>query len=90
MSLRIFSSFSEKLLKRNLDSENTPFIVNHNIIKIKFAAILIAALLAFSCGGGGGGGGMVAFAPSEGGAATPHNGGDAGGWGTGNQTGPAV
>lgn len=30
---------------------------------------------------------MVAFAPSEGGAATPHNGGDAGGWGTGNQTG---
>ena len=74
-------------MKRNLDSENTPFIVNHNIIKIKFAAILIAALLAFSCGGGGGGGGMVAFAPSEGGAATPHNGGDAGGWGTGNSTG---
>ena len=30
---------------------------------------------------------MVAFAPTEGGTATPHNGGDASGWGTGNQTG---
>ena len=87
MSLRIFSYFSEKLLKRNLDSENTPPIVNCYNIRIKLVAILIAALLAFSCGGGGGGGGMVAFAPSEGGTATPHNGGDAGGWGTGNSTG---
>ena len=30
---------------------------------------------------------MVAFAPTEGGTAAPHNGGDASGWGTGNQTG---
>lgn len=91
MSLRIFSSFSEKLLKRNLDSENFHFVVNYYNIRIKLAAILIAALLAFSCGGGGGGGGgMVAFAPSEGGAATPHNGGDAGGWGKGTQTGPGL
>ncbi|MBQ4497140.1 MAG: hypothetical protein II973_06510, partial [Spirochaetaceae bacterium] len=75
-------------MKRNLDSENTPPTVNCYNIRIKLVAILIAALLAFSCGGGGGGGGgMVAFAPSEGGAATPHNGGDAGGWGTGNSTG---
>ncbi|MDD6487535.1 MAG: hypothetical protein PUF61_11375 [Spirochaetales bacterium] len=53
----------------------------------KTAAIILAALLAFSCGGGGGGGGMVAFSPSEDGSIKMHNGGDAGGWGKGNETG---
>lgn len=52
----------------------------------KTAAIILAALLAFSCGGGGGGGGgMVAFSPSEDGSIKMHNGGDAGGWGKGNE-----
>ncbi len=32
---------------------------------------------------------MVAFAPTEG-SSTPHNGGDAGGWGTGNSTGSGL
>ena len=51
---------------------------------IKTAAVLLAALLAFSCGGGGGGGGgLVAFQDKPG----VHNGGDSGGYGTGNQTG---
>lgn len=48
---------------------------------------LFASAVITSCGGGGGGGGLVAFAPSEGGTAAPHNGGDASGWGTGTQTG---
>ena len=50
---------------------------------IKTAAVLLVALLAVSCGGGGGGGGMVAFQDKPG----VHNGGDSGGYGTGNQTG---
>lgn len=50
------------------------------------ACLLILAIIIFaaSCGGGGGGGGsVVAFGNNS----RPHNGGDAGGWGKGNQTG---
>ncbi|MBO4438542.1 MAG: leucine-rich repeat domain-containing protein [Spirochaetaceae bacterium] len=51
-----------------------------------FALLCIFVCLLFaSCGGGGGGGGgAVSFAPNSN---MPHNGGDAGGFGTGNQTG---
>ena len=53
-----------------------------------FALLCIFICLLFaSCGGGGGGGGgggAVSYAPDSN---TPHNGGDAGGWGTGTQTG---
>lgn len=45
--------------------------------------LFIFAIIA-SCGGGGGGGGAVSFSPDSN---MPHNGGDAGGWGTGAQTG---
>ena len=55
----------------------------HFINLIKTAVILLAVLLVFSCGGGGGGG-AVSF---QGSGAQYHNGGDASGWGTGNQTG---
>ncbi|MDD6485398.1 MAG: InlB B-repeat-containing protein [Spirochaetales bacterium] len=56
----------------------------HFRITIKVALICIAALMILSCGGGGGGGGgMVAFQDNPG----IHNNGDAGGFGTGNQTG---
>ncbi|MBR4823468.1 MAG: hypothetical protein IKZ86_01605 [Spirochaetaceae bacterium] len=44
--------------------------------------LFILALIT-SCGGGGGGGGAVSFSHSN----QLHNGGDAGGWGNGNQTG---
>ena len=54
----------------------------HFRITIKVALICIAALMIFSCGGGGGGG-MVSFQDNPG----IHNNGDAGGFGTGNQTG---
>lgn len=57
-------------------------IYKHFRITIKVALICIAALMIFSCGGGGGGG-MVAFQDNPG----IHNNGDAGGFGTGNQTG---
>ena len=46
--------------------------------------IFICLLFASCGGGGGGGGGAVSYAPDSN---THHNGGDAGGWGTGNQTG---
>ena len=51
-----------------------------------FALLCIFILVLFaSCGGGGGGGGgAVSFAPNSN---MPHNGGDAGGWGTGAETG---
>lgn len=55
----------------------------HFINLIKTAVILLTVLLVFSCGGGGGGG-AVSF---QGSGAQYHNGGDASGWGTGNQTG---
>ncbi len=45
---------------------------------------LFASAVITSCGGGGGGGGAVSF---QGSGAQYHNGGDASGWGTGNQTG---
>ncbi|MBR4823285.1 MAG: hypothetical protein IKZ86_00665, partial [Spirochaetaceae bacterium] len=47
---------------------------------------IFVCLLFASCGGGGGGGGggAVSFAPNSN---MPHNGGDAGGWGTGAETG---
>ncbi len=70
------------LLNSNKNKTYKQFI---NIIKT--AVILLAVLLVTSCGGGGGGGGMVAFAPSEDGSIKMHNGGDAGGWGKGNETG---
>ncbi len=54
----------------------------HFRITIKIALICIATLMIFSCGGGGGGG-MVSFQDNPG----IHNNGDAGGFGTGNQTG---
>lgn len=54
----------------------------HFRITIKVALICIAALMILSCGGGGGGG-MVSFQDNPG----IHNNGDAGGFGTGNQTG---
>ncbi len=44
---------------------------------------LFVLALITSCGGGGGGGGAVSFSHSN----QLHNGGDAGGWGNGNQTG---
>ncbi|MBR6215594.1 MAG: InlB B-repeat-containing protein [Spirochaetaceae bacterium] len=47
---------------------------------IKAVFVLFAALCVFSCGGGGG---MVAFSDKD----QLHNGGGAGGFGTGNQTG---
>ena len=55
---------------------------------MKRAALFLICLIsvfavAVSCGGGGGGGGAVAFQTSP----SAHNGGDAGGWGKGNQTG---
>ncbi|MBO4438372.1 MAG: hypothetical protein J5798_03400 [Spirochaetaceae bacterium] len=55
-------------------------------MKRKFYIIIYLFILAVitSCGGGGGGGGAVSYAPNSN---TPHNGGDAGGWGNGNQTG---
>ncbi len=46
--------------------------------------IFLFASVITSCGGGGGGGGAVSF---QGSGAQYHNGGDASGWGTGNQTG---
>lgn len=46
--------------------------------------LFIFAIIASCGGGGGGGGGVVSFAPDSN---MPHNGGDAGGWGTGTQTG---
>ena len=46
--------------------------------------LFIFAIIASCGGGGGGGGGAVSFAPDSN---MPHNGGDAGGWGTGAQTG---
>ena len=46
--------------------------------------LFIFAIIASCGGGGGGGGGAVSFAPDSN---MPHNGGDAGGWGTGSQTG---
>ena len=74
--------FSTKHMTQNSKSDHISRVKSCNIW-IKFVAILLAALFAFSCGGGGGGGGgMVAFSPDK-----NHNGGDAGGWGTGNQTG---
>ncbi|MDD6487502.1 MAG: hypothetical protein PUF61_11200, partial [Spirochaetales bacterium] len=76
-------------MKRNLDSRNTP-AVNHYNIRIKLAAILIAALLAFSCGGGGGGGGGAVTSWHKAESGGMHNGGDAGGWGKGTQTGPGL
>ena len=54
-------------------------------IYILFTVAVLAVLA--SCGGGGGGGGggsAVSYAPNSN---TPHNGGDAGGWGTGAETG---
>ncbi len=51
-------------------------------IYILFTVAVLAVLA--SCGGGGGGGGAVSFAPDSN---MPHNGGDAGGWGTGAETG---
>lgn len=54
----------------------------HFRITIKVALICIVALMILSCGGGGGGG-MVSFQDNPG----IHNNGDAGGFGTGNQTG---
>lgn len=49
-----------------------------------FLFILAIIIFSASCGGGGGGGGsMVSFGNSS----KPHNGGDAGGWGSGNTTG---
>ncbi len=68
-------------MKRNLDSGNTP-AVNHYNIRIKLAAILIAALLAFSCGGGGGGGGGAVTSWHKAESGGIHNSGDAGGWGS--------
>ncbi len=56
--------------------------VNHYNIRIKLAAILIAALLAFSCGGGGGGGGGAVTSWHKAESGGMHNGGDAGGWGS--------
>lgn len=49
-----------------------------------FLFILAIIIFAASCGGGGGGGGSVV---SFGNSSKPHNGGDAGGWGTGAQNG---
>ncbi len=46
--------------------------------------LFIFAIIASCGGGGGGGGGAVSFSPDSN---MPHNGGDAGGWGTGAQTG---
>ncbi|MBQ4497730.1 MAG: leucine-rich repeat protein [Spirochaetaceae bacterium] len=57
-------------------------VYKHFRITIKAALICIAALMILSCGGGGGGG-MVSFQDNPG----IHNNGDAGGFGTGNQTG---
>ncbi len=54
----------------------------HFINLIKTAVILLAVLLVVSCGGGGGGG-VVSFQNGP----QIHNGGDSGGFGTGNQTG---
>ena len=53
-----------------------------------FLAVVFAAM-SVSCGGGGGGGGggAVSYAPDSN---TPHNGGDAGGWGIGTETGTGM
>ena len=79
LNMRIFST---KHMTQNPKSDHISRVKSCNIW-IKFVAILLAALFAFSCGGGGGGGGgMVAFSPDK-----NHNGGDAGGWGSGTSTG---
>ena len=71
-----------KYIVRNSKSSITPPRLNLCNITIKIVLICIAALLVFSCGGGGGGS-VVAFTDSS----VYHNGGDAGGFGSGNQTG---
>ena len=62
-------------------NRNNLYVLFNKLIKVAF--VCFAALLVLSCGGGGGGGGMVAFQSEP----QMHNGGDAGGFGTGNQTG---
>lgn len=47
---------------------------------------LLILTVIMSCGGGGGGGGAVSFSGSN----ELHNGGDAGGWGSGNTTGGGI
>ena len=57
--------------------------LNYCSVTVKIALICLSALLMLACGGGGGGGGFVAFQDKPG----VHNGGDSGGFGSGNQTG---
>lgn len=63
-----------------MKDDNKPNLLIYILFTV-FFAVLIA-----SCGGGGGGGGggAVSYAPDSN---TPHNGGDAGGWGAGTDTG---
>ncbi|MBR6215154.1 MAG: InlB B-repeat-containing protein, partial [Spirochaetaceae bacterium] len=63
-----------------MKDDNKPKLLIYILLTV-FFAVLIA-----SCGGGGGGGGGggISYAPNSN---TPHNGGDAGGWGTGTDTG---
>ncbi len=68
------------LILRFLSMKNMAY--KHFRITIKIALICIATLMILSCGGGGGGG-IVSFQDNPG----IHNNGDAGGYGTGNQTG---
>lgn len=62
-------------------NRNNLYVLFNKLIKVAF--VCFAALFVLSCGGGGGGGGIVAFQSEP----QMHNGGDAGGFGTGNQTG---
>ncbi len=76
-----FKIYDFCFVEKNLISQNFSEKYKYFIWLIKAVFVLFAALCVFSCGGGGGG--MVAFSDKD----QLHNGGGAGGFGTGNQTG---
>ncbi len=76
-----FKIYDFCFVEKNLISQNFSEKYKYFTWLIKAVFVLFAALCVFSCGGGGGG--MVAFSDKD----QLHNGGGAGGFGTGNQTG---
>ena len=81
-SLILWNLSKKHVLNSNLGF-TPPRYLNLCNITIKLVLICLISLLMLACGGGGGGGGFVAFQDKP----DVHNGGDAGGFGTGNQTG---
>ena len=76
-----FKIYDFCFVEKNLISQNFSEKYKYFTWLIKAVFVLFAALCLFSCGGGGGG--RVAFSDKD----QLHNGGGAGGFGTGNQTG---